>query len=117
MDDKTVDKEALPRETRDKYRDVAADPDRSFDFCTGRTLAQRLGYPSSLVDALPHHAVESFARVRNPFSLRHLKRGEKVVDVGSGAGFDAFVAAGQVGDQGREVGIDMTPELVAKARA
>ena len=53
----------------------------------------------------------------NPFSLRHLKRGEKVVDVGSGAGFDAFVAAGQVGDQGDVIGIDMTPEMVAKSRA
>src|ERR1017187_4987724 len=107
MDDKTVDQEALRREIRDKSRAVAADPDRSFDFCTGRTLAQRLGYPSSVVDALSHHPTESFAGVSNPFSLRHLKRGEKDVDVGSGSGFDSFVAGGQVCDQGRVVGIDM----------
>ena len=117
MDDKIVDQEALRREIRDKYRDVAVDPDRSFDFCTGRPLAERLGYPGSIVDALPDRAVESFAGVSNPFSLRHLKRGEKVVDVGSGAGFDAFVAAGQVGEKGRVIGIDMTPEMVAKSRA
>ena len=86
MDGEIIDHEALRREIRGKYRDVAVDPERSFDFCTGRPLAQRLGYPHSIVDALPDRAVESFAGVSNPFSLRHLKRGEKVVDVGSGAG-------------------------------
>jgi SAM-dependent methyltransferase len=117
MDDEIADHEALRREIRGKYRDVAAGPDRSSGFCTGRPLAQRLGYPHSIIDALPDRAVESLAGVSNPFSLRRLKRGEKVVDVGSGAGFDAFIAAGQVGDEGRVVGIDMTPEMVAKSRA
>jgi arsenite methyltransferase len=68
MDDEIADHEALRRGIRDKYRDVAADPDRSFEFCTGRPLAQRLGYPSSVVDALPGHALESFAGVSNPFA-------------------------------------------------
>jgi len=61
--------------------------------------------------------VESFAGVGNPFSLRHLESGERVVDVGSGAGFDSFIAAGQVGAAGRVVGIDMTPEMLTKSRA
>jgi SAM-dependent methyltransferase len=117
MDDEIADREALRREIRGKYRDVAVDPERSFDFYTGRALAHRLGYPHSIVDPLPDHAVESFAGVSNPFSLRRLRRGEKVVDVGSGAGFDAFIAAGQVGDQGRVVGIDMTPEMITKSWA
>ena len=117
MDGESIDHEALRREIRGKYRDVAAGPDHSSGFCTGRPLAERLGYPRSIIDALPGSAVESFAGVSNPFSLRCLKRGEKVVDVGSGAGLDAFVAAGQVGDQGHVIGIDMTPEMVARSRA
>jgi arsenite methyltransferase len=68
------------------------------------------------VDALPDRAVESFAGVGNPFSLRRLLPGEKVVDVGSGAGFDSFIAAGQVGPGGQVVGIDMTAEMLAKSR-
>jgi SAM-dependent methyltransferase len=68
------------------------------------------------VDALPDRAVESFAGVSNPFSLRRLAPGEKVVDVGSGAGFDSFIAAGQVGLAGQVVGIDMTAEMLAKSR-
>ena len=83
MDAEIADREALRREIRGKYRDVAVDPERSFGFCTGRALGHRLGYPHSIVDPLPGHAVESFAGVSNPFSLRHLKPGEKVVDVGS----------------------------------
>lgn len=69
-----------------------------------------------MVDALPDRAVESFAGVSNLFSLRRLEPGERVVDVGSGAGFDSFVAAAHVGIEGRVVGIDMTPGMVSKAR-
>jgi ubiquinone/menaquinone biosynthesis C-methylase UbiE len=55
--------------------------------------------------------------VGNPFSLRRLAPGERVVDVGSGAGFDSYIAAGQVGADGRVVGVDMTPEMLEKSRA
>ena len=114
--DLELDREELREQVRDKYREVALDPNGSFHFHTGRGLASRLGYQADAVDALPDRAVESFAGVGNPFSLRHLMPGDKVVDVGSGAGFDTFIAAGQVGRGGQVVGIDMTAEMLAKSR-
>lgn len=112
-----VDPERLRTEVRQKYRDVAEHPDGEHHFHTGRPLAARLGYPRELVASLPDNAVESFAGVGNPFSLRALAPGEVVVDIGSGAGFDSFVAAALVGPAGRVVGVDMTPEMLAKSRA
>jgi arsenite methyltransferase len=113
----TTDAERLRREVRGKYRDVALQPGRTFDFHTGRPLAERLGYPRPIMGALPDRAIESFAGIGNPFALRPLQPGENVLDVGCGAGFDAFVAADQVGAAGQVIGIDMTPEMVAKAQA
>jgi SAM-dependent methyltransferase len=110
-----VDTDVLRDQVRDKYRAVAVEPDATYHFHTGRPLAARLGYDAAIVDALPDRAVESFAGVGNPFSLRTITRGERVVDVGSGAGFDSFVAAHHVGPDGAVVGVDMTAEMLAKA--
>jgi arsenite methyltransferase len=112
-----VDVDSLRAEVRDKYRAVAVAPTASYHFHTGRSLAARLGYDPDVVSALPEVAVESFAGVANPFALRRLRPGERIVDVGSGAGFDSFVAAAQVGPEGRVIGVDMTPEMLAKSRA
>ena len=124
MDDATpmtadlpVDANALREEVKKKYREVATKPHDTYHFHTGRPLAARLGYDRAAVDALPDAAVESFAGVANPLSLRPLARGERVLDAGSGAGFDSFIAAGQVGPDGYVVGIDMTEEMLAKSRA
>jgi SAM-dependent methyltransferase len=115
--DLLVDPVALREQVKSKYREVAADPTRTYHFHTGRGLARRLGYEDDAVDALPDRAVESFAGVANPFALRRLAPGERVVDIGSGAGFDSFLAAAQVGPTGRVVGVDMTPEMLEKSTA
>lgn len=112
-----VDPAALREEVKSKYREVACNPHGEYHFHTGRTAAKKLGYDAGLVDRMPDEAVESFAGVANPFSLRRLEPGEKVVDAGSGAGFDCFVAAQQVGPNGRVVGVDMLREMLEKSRA
>ncbi len=112
-----VNAEALREEVRKKYQEVATNPHGSFHFHTGRPLAARLGYEPVIVDGLPDAAVESFAGVANPLALRPLVEGERVVDVGSGAGFDCFVAAHHVGRSGQIVGVDMTDEMLSKSRA
>ena len=112
-----VDAAALRAQVREKYRAVATDPAGDFHFHTGRDLARRLGYDADAVSALPDRAVESFAGVANPFQLRRPAPGERVVDIGSGAGFDSFLAAQQVGPDGRVIGVDMTPEMLDKATA
>lgn len=112
-----VDPAALREEVKSKYREVAYNPNGDHHFHTGRPLARRLGYDAALVDAMPDVAVESFAGVANPFALCALKSGDRVVDAGSGAGFDCFVAARHVGPQGKVVGVDMLPEMLEKSRA
>jgi arsenite methyltransferase len=113
----TVDVQALREDVKNKYREVAIDPHGKYHFHTGRYLAKHLGYDDELVASLPDGAVESFAGVANPFSLHPLAKGERVVDVGSGGGFDCFVAAHQVGSGGKVIGVDMTEEMLAKSRA
>ena len=110
-----VDVNRLRAEVKLKYREVATTPSKGFHFHTGRPLAAMLGYPLDVVDALPAQVVESFAGVNNPFSMGDLRAGQVVVDVGSGAGFDALLAARMVGPSGRVIGVDMTAEMREKA--
>lgn len=105
----------LRDEIRDKYAAVVHTPDAEFHFHTGRGLTRRLGYEQEAIDALPDAAVESFAGVANPFEHRPIEPGEQVVDLGSGAGLDAFLAAFAAGPGGRVIGVDMTAEMLEKA--
>jgi arsenite methyltransferase len=101
---------------KEEYAEVASSPTKGFHFHTGRTLADRLGYPKDQVEALPESVVESFAGVGNPFALGEPVPGETVLDLGSGAGFDILLAARMVAPHGRAFGVDMTPAMIAKAR-
>jgi arsenite methyltransferase len=112
-----VDVDALRKEVQHKYKEVALDPHGAHHFHTGRYLAKHLGYDETFVASLPDAAVESFAGVANPFSLEPIAAGARVVDVGSGGGFDSFVAANYVGPSGKVIGIDMTPEMLSKSRS
>ena len=110
-----VDSDALRAKVLEKYREVAAHPEGEFHFHTGRSLAILCRYDPAPVDALPDDAVASFAGVVCPFELRSLHAGAHVVDVGSGAGMDTFLAAKTVGSEGRVVGVEMTPEMLTRA--
>jgi arsenite methyltransferase len=110
-----VDVGLLRSEIRKTYACVSERPDTDFIFPTGRAWAEDLGYPEELA-AVPDAAVESFAGVANLWELGRLEPGERVLDLGCGAGTDTLVAAQMVGPEGRVTGIDMTPETLAKAR-
>jgi SAM-dependent methyltransferase len=80
------------------------------------TLSQALGYSASETAIVPEGANMGLG-CGNPQAIANLNAGETVLDLGSGGGFDCFLAARQVGDSGRVIGVDMTPEMVTKARA
>jgi SAM-dependent methyltransferase len=110
-----IDVAVLKTEIKKTYASVSRDPDKDFIFPTGRAWAEDLDYPDELA-RVPDTSVESFAGVANPFSLGRLAAGERVLDVGCGAGTDSLVAAQMVGPGGHVVGIDMTPEMLERAR-
>jgi arsenite methyltransferase len=112
----TIDVQALELKVKDMYRLVAQEPQGNFHFELGRGLALRLGYDTTQLAAVPSQAVDSFAGVGYFFDLADLRPGERVVDLGSGSGMDAFYAAGLVGTTGQVTGIDFTAEQLAKAQ-
>ena len=112
---KTLDTQELEQRVKDMYREVAEEPEKEFHFETGRALADRLGYPSDELDAIPGPSIDSFAGVGYYFDLAAIQPGESVIDLGSGSGTDSFLAAGHVGDEGHVIGIDMTDAQRAKA--
>lgn len=111
-----LDVDALRQAIRDEYNLVAANPDHGFHFHTGRPLARILGYEDAWLEGIPEGTIASFAGTGNPFSMGALAPGERVVDVGCGAGIDSMIAAKMVGPSGAVVGVDMTPAMLDKAR-
>jgi SAM-dependent methyltransferase len=117
LEPRAVDIDLLRAAIRAEYAAVATEPGRGFHFHTGFRLAAILGYPADWIEKLPPDAVASMAGTGNPFALGNIAAGEYIVDCGSGSGTDALIAAGLVGPTGRVIGVDITPEMLAKARA
>jgi arsenite methyltransferase len=100
----------------DRFTLVATQPDQERKFPVGPESAKKLGYDLCEVDALPSAVTESFCGVGNPFSMGEPQPGQTVLDLGCGAGFDTLLAARRVGASGKVIGVDMTPEMIVKAR-
>ena len=121
--------DAHRRTVRDAYAQVAQASDKgqisgSASHCCGVSddsaintlISTRLGYSLADLDLAPAGADMGLG-CGNPKAIAALKPGETVVDLGSGGGFDCFLAVGEVGRSGQVIGVDMTPEMVSKARA
>jgi arsenite methyltransferase len=111
-----LDINVLRQAIQEEYDEVASHPQKGFHFHTGRPLAHMLEYQDEWLEGIPESCIESFAGTGNPFSLGELSSGERVVDVGCGAGIDSLIAAKKVGPDGRVLGVDMTPSMLKKAR-
>ena len=111
-----LDVSVLRQAIQEEYNEVASHPHKGFHFHTGRPLARMLEYQNEWLEGIPESCIESFAGTGNPFSLGELSSGERVVDVGCGAGIDSLIAAKKVGPDGQVIGVDMTPSMLKKAR-
>jgi len=111
-----LDVDTLRQAIQEEYAEVASHPEKGFHFHTGRPLARMLEYLDEWLEGIPEHSIESFAGTGNPFCLGKLHPGERIVDVGCGAGIDSLIAAKKVGPDGRVIGVDMTPSMLEKAR-
>ncbi|HVL32555.1 MAG TPA: methyltransferase domain-containing protein [Actinomycetota bacterium] len=117
MAELAVDVARLREEIQSKYREVVDQPDATFHFHTGLNATERAGYRDEWIEGLPKQSIASFAGVANPFHWGLPERDEHVVDVGSGAGLDSLIAARAVGPGGAVVGVDMTPQMLERARS
>ena len=115
MSTPALDIQDLERRVKDVYREVALRPERPYHFEMGRPLAERLGYPSDVLDEIPAAALASFAGVGYYLDLAAPADGDRVLDLGSGSGTDSFALAHLVGPDGHVTGVDMTDEQLTKA--
>ena len=110
------DRKRIEEGIRGKYTKVSDSPEGLFQYPTGRAGLEALDYDSELIQALPDSTVASYCGVGNPFTLGVIRKGDAVLDIGCGAGIDTIVAAMMVGPEGTVAGIDMVPEMLARAR-
>ena len=98
------------------YSAAAEKPSEKHAFPVGRVLAERLGYPTELLETLPPISVEAFAGVSNVAVFAAIPAGATVLDLGCGAGLDSLIAARRAGGDGRVIGIDFSDSMLARAR-
>ena len=110
------DKKKIEEGIRGKYSKVAVNPEGLFSYPTGHAGLEGLKYDPRILQALPECVLESFCGVGNPFSVGEIHERESVLDIGSGGGVDTMVAAIMVGPTGRVVGVEMSSEMVERAR-
>ena len=122
MRDQTVEKDQIRQCVRDRYAEIArSGPSCCKSSCCSDTLGDgaasaKVGYSQADMDAAPEGSNLGLG-CGNPQAIAALKPGETVLDLGSGAGFDCFLAARQMEGTGQVIGVDMTPEMLSKARA
>ena len=110
------DKKRIEKSILGKYAKVAISPENLFKYPTGLAGLKALNYDPEIIQTLPEAVSASFCGVGNPFTLGQINEGEAVLDIGCGAGVDTIFAAMMVGPTGRAVGVDMTPEMLVRAR-
>jgi arsenite methyltransferase len=110
------DKQQIATNIRAKYGRVAVTPAEQFRYPTGRAGLEALGYDPEILKTLPEPVAASYCGVGNPFTLGPIREGEAVLDLGCGAGVDAIIAARLTGTSGAVTGIDLVPEMLAKAK-
>ena len=110
-------REVILDAVRAMYTDVALNPSKGFHFPTGHAACTFVGYPESILDALPATVLESFAGVGYPFLADVIRAGDTILDVGSGSGTDALIARHQVGAAGKVLALDLTDAMRGKLRA
>jgi len=101
----------------EKYSKVAVSPEGQFKYPTGRNGLEVLNYEKTLIGKLPDAVAASYCGVGNPFSLGKIDQGDQVLDIGCGAGVDTIIAAMIVGPKGSVVGMDIVPEMIARAES
>jgi SAM-dependent methyltransferase len=112
----TDDKERIRASIKKKYRAVSSSAEGYFKYPVGKAGAILLGYDTKILEEIPAEMLDSFCGVGNPFAIDRIKEGDIVLDIGCGAGFDLLVGSRLVESCGKVLGVDLTEEMVDRAR-
>jgi len=111
-----INPDEIKKLVKNKYGEVSKNPCGVFNFPVGKIFALKVGYPKEILDNLPSSLTESFTGANNPQGFIELKKGEVVLDLGCGAGLDLYFYAKAVGDKSKVYGLDISEDMVSKAK-